>query len=69
MPTQKTWPVQLGVNYFNIEILPSPSHSIDLTPTDVFLFPKLKDIQLEVNHFGIDKEVILSCDNWFSLNN
>jgi histone-lysine N-methyltransferase SETMAR len=60
--------VQVTANDLNIEILPHPPYSPDLAPSDFFLFPNLKK-QLKGNHFDSDEEVILACDDWFSLKN
>ncbi|GFR80004.1 transposase [Elysia marginata] len=45
-------------------VLPHPSYSPDLAPSDFYLFPKLKE-QLKGNHYESDEDVEAVVRHWF----
>ena len=48
----------------NIEILPHPVYSPDLSPCDFHLFPNLKK-SIKGKRFETDNDVIDACEEWF----
>ena len=52
------------LNELSFELLPHPSCSPDLTPSDYWLFADLKKL-LQVKRFGFNKEVIAETEAYF----
>ena len=52
------------VHELRFKLLPRPPYSLDLAPSDFFLFPNLK-ISLEGNRFSFGEDVIASVDEYF----
>ena len=45
------------------ELIPHPTYSQDLAPTDYFLFPNLKK-DIRGRHFRSNKEVVVAVEEW-----
>ena len=52
------------VHELGFKLLPHPSYSLDMAPSDFFLFPNLK-IWLEGKRFSSDQEVFAAVDEYF----
>ena len=46
------------------ELIPHPPYSLDLAPSDFFLFPNLKK-GIRGRHFRFDEEVVAEVEEWF----
>ncbi|GFS27223.1 transposase [Elysia marginata] len=53
-----------ALHKINFVILPHPSYSPDLSPSDFYLFPKLKE-HLRGNHYESDEDVEAAVRHWF----
>ncbi|GFR71361.1 histone-lysine N-methyltransferase SETMAR [Elysia marginata] len=53
-----------ALHKMNFIVLPHPSYSPDLAPSEFYLFPKLKD-HLRGNHYGGDEDVEAAVRHWF----
>ena len=47
------------------EVIPHPTYSLDLAPSDFFLFPTLKK-DIRGLHFRSDEEVVTAVEEWVS---
>ena len=52
-----------GVERNGYELIPNPVYSLDLAPSDFFLFPNLKQ-DIRGLHFRFDGEVVTAVEEW-----
>ncbi|GFS04800.1 histone-lysine N-methyltransferase SETMAR [Elysia marginata] len=65
VPTRASRQTEEALRKINFVVLPHPSYSPDIAPSDFYLFPKLKE-HLKGNHYESDEDVEAAIQHWFS---
>ena len=64
-PVHSSWIVRHVLREFRWELLPHPPYSLDLAPSDFFLFPKLKE-HLKGVYFNDTNEAKQAAKTWLT---